>query len=182
MHRGDDIVGDGVNIAARVEPARQHLVSSELPIGVVADKSGFRDPEQMRRAFLRQLGVNPHDYRERFSSHHERGSETRMMVPSVIAYSKSWSPDNSLKSSSNTPFYAHRRKRLKAEFQLPNVSGRSRQGAPARAIQHRLQKPPVVRRRAARITRLARQERRHPLPLRVAQNQPNQCRLLSRQP
>ena len=62
---------------ARIDAARQHLVSSELPIDVVADKSGFRDPEQMRRAFLHQLGVNPHDYRARFSSHHERGSESR---------------------------------------------------------------------------------------------------------
>jgi transcriptional regulator GlxA family with amidase domain len=62
---------------ARIDAARQHLVNSELPIDVVADKSGFRDPEQMRRAFLHQLGVNPHAYRARFSSHHERGSESR---------------------------------------------------------------------------------------------------------
>ncbi|MGB8902120.1 MAG: DJ-1/PfpI family protein [Methylocella sp.] len=62
---------------ARIDAARQHLVSSELPIDVVADKSGFHDPEQLRRAFLRQLGVNPHDYRARFSSHHGRGSESR---------------------------------------------------------------------------------------------------------
>jgi transcriptional regulator GlxA family with amidase domain len=62
---------------ARIDVARQHLVNSELPIDVVADKSGFRDPEQMRRAFLRQLGVNPHDYRARFSSYHERGGKSR---------------------------------------------------------------------------------------------------------
>ena len=62
---------------AQIDAARQYLVSSELPIDVVADKSGFRDPEQMRRAFQHQLGVNPHDYRARFSSHHERGSESR---------------------------------------------------------------------------------------------------------
>jgi transcriptional regulator GlxA family with amidase domain len=62
---------------ARIDAARQHLVSSELPIDVVAEKSGFRAPEQMRRAFLNQLGVNPHDYRARFSSHHERGGESR---------------------------------------------------------------------------------------------------------
>jgi transcriptional regulator GlxA family with amidase domain len=61
----------------RIDAARQHLVNSELPIDVVADESGFRDPEQMRRAFLRQLGVNPHDYRARFSSHHVRGGESR---------------------------------------------------------------------------------------------------------
>jgi class 3 adenylate cyclase len=62
---------------ARIDAARQHLVSSELPVDVVAEKSGFRAPEQMRRAFLNQLGVNPHDYRARFSGHHERGSESR---------------------------------------------------------------------------------------------------------
>jgi transcriptional regulator GlxA family with amidase domain len=62
---------------ARIDAARQHLVSSELPIDVVAEKSGFRAPEQMRRAFLDQLGVNPHDYRARFSSHHERDDESR---------------------------------------------------------------------------------------------------------
>jgi class 3 adenylate cyclase len=62
---------------ARIDAARQHLVNSELPVDVVAEKSGFREPDQMRRAFLRQLGVNPHDYRARFSSHHERGGENR---------------------------------------------------------------------------------------------------------
>jgi transcriptional regulator GlxA family with amidase domain len=62
---------------ARIDAARQHLVNSELPNDMVADKSGFRDPEQMRRAFLQQLGVSPPDYRARFSSHHERGSESR---------------------------------------------------------------------------------------------------------
>jgi class 3 adenylate cyclase len=62
---------------ARIDAARQYLVNSELPVDVVADKSGFRDPEQMRRAFLRLLGVNPHDYRARFSGHHERGGKSR---------------------------------------------------------------------------------------------------------
>jgi transcriptional regulator GlxA family with amidase domain len=70
---------------ARIDAARQHLVSSELPIGVVADKSGFRDPEQMRRAFLRQLGVNPHDYRVRFSSHHERPVHPVFSTPCLAA-------------------------------------------------------------------------------------------------
>jgi transcriptional regulator GlxA family with amidase domain len=61
----------------RIDAARQHLVNTELPVDVVAEKSGFRNPEQMRRAFLQQLGVNPHDYRARFSSHHGRSSECR---------------------------------------------------------------------------------------------------------
>ncbi len=52
----------------RIDAACQHLLNSELSIEAAADKSGFCDPERMRRAFLRQIGVNPHDYRSRFSS------------------------------------------------------------------------------------------------------------------
>jgi transcriptional regulator GlxA family with amidase domain len=28
--------------------------------------TGFADPERMRRAFIRQLGVNPQSYRDHF--------------------------------------------------------------------------------------------------------------------
>ena len=52
---------------ARIDAARHYLGSTMLSIEVVADKSGFGDPERMRRAFIRQLGVNPQSYRERFS-------------------------------------------------------------------------------------------------------------------
>jgi transcriptional regulator GlxA family with amidase domain len=51
---------------ARIDAARHYLGSSKLSIEVVADKSGFGDQERMRRAFIRQLGVNPQSYRERF--------------------------------------------------------------------------------------------------------------------
>ena len=51
---------------ARMDAARHYLGSSMLSMEVVADKSGFGDPERMRRAFIRQLGVNPQSYRERF--------------------------------------------------------------------------------------------------------------------
>ncbi|MGZ8158289.1 MAG: GlxA family transcriptional regulator [Methylobacter sp.] len=52
---------------ARLDAARHFLGSTELSIEVVSDKSGFKDPERMRRAFIRQLGVNPQGYRNRFS-------------------------------------------------------------------------------------------------------------------
>ncbi|MFI3186989.1 MAG: GlxA family transcriptional regulator [Methylococcaceae bacterium] len=52
---------------ARIDAARHYLGSSTLSIEVVADKAGFADPERMRRAFIRQLGVNPQSYRERFA-------------------------------------------------------------------------------------------------------------------
>lgn len=51
---------------ARIDAARHYLGSTRLSIEVVADKSGFADPERMRRAFVRQLGINPQSYRERF--------------------------------------------------------------------------------------------------------------------
>lgn len=52
---------------ARLDAARHYLESSELPIETIADKSGFNDPERLRRAFVRHLGVNPQSYRNRFS-------------------------------------------------------------------------------------------------------------------
>jgi hypothetical protein len=60
---------------------------------------------------------------------------TLTIVPSMRAYSKSGSFESRLNNRSNTPFSANRRKRWKTEFHFPNISGRSRQGAPTRAIQ-----------------------------------------------
>ncbi|MGR8930537.1 MAG: GlxA family transcriptional regulator [Gammaproteobacteria bacterium] len=51
----------------RIDHARNFLETSDLSVEWIAEKTGFRDPERMRRAFLRQLGVNPQDYRLRFS-------------------------------------------------------------------------------------------------------------------
>ena len=51
---------------ARIDAARHYLGSTELTIETVADKAGFKDPERMRRAFIRQIGVNPQSYRNRF--------------------------------------------------------------------------------------------------------------------
>src|SRR5260370_37955231 len=58
---------------------------------------------------------------------------TRMMVPSIMAYSKSGSPDRIWKIWLKTPFNVHRRNRWKTEFHRPNSGGKSRQGEPARA-------------------------------------------------
>jgi transcriptional regulator GlxA family with amidase domain len=52
---------------ARVDQARHFLETTELSIETVADKTGFKDPERMRRTFIRHLGVNPQNYRQRFS-------------------------------------------------------------------------------------------------------------------
>lgn len=52
---------------ARIDAARHYLQTSKLSIEVIAEKSGFFDPERMRRSFIRQLGVNPKHYRDRFN-------------------------------------------------------------------------------------------------------------------
>jgi len=51
----------------RLEAARRALEESAVPIERVARDCGFGDEERMRRAFLRQLGVPPRQYRQRFS-------------------------------------------------------------------------------------------------------------------
>lgn len=51
---------------ARIEAARRMLEDSALPLKRVADNCGFGDMNNLRRAFLRRLGVSPSDYRRRF--------------------------------------------------------------------------------------------------------------------
>ena len=50
----------------RLDAARQIIESETLSIEAVALKSGFDDPERMRRCFIKHLGITPKDYRERF--------------------------------------------------------------------------------------------------------------------
>lgn len=50
----------------RVEAARRRLEESQAPVEGVAAEVGFGSAETMRRAFLRQVGVGPAAYRERF--------------------------------------------------------------------------------------------------------------------
>ena len=50
----------------RIDAARNLLETTTFSINTIADKSGFKNPEQMRRSFLRQLDANPNDYRNRF--------------------------------------------------------------------------------------------------------------------
>ena len=52
----------------RVEAARRHLEDSEGGVEEIAARAGFGSAETMRRAFMRQLGVAPAAYRERFIS------------------------------------------------------------------------------------------------------------------
>lgn len=52
--------------AARVDSARRMLEETANPLKRVASLCGFGDPNSLRRAFLRRLGVTPADYRRRF--------------------------------------------------------------------------------------------------------------------
>jgi transcriptional regulator GlxA family with amidase domain len=54
----------------RVEAARRLLDSDGVAVALVAQRCGFGDDERMRRAFLRQLGIAPVDYRRRFGTRH----------------------------------------------------------------------------------------------------------------
>ena len=47
----------------RIEVARQHVQSSSEAIERVAETTGFRDPERMRRAFIRAFGQPPQSLR-----------------------------------------------------------------------------------------------------------------------
>ena len=52
----------------RLEAAKQALERGDLSIKRIAATCGFGDDERLRRAFVRNLGVSPDAYRERFAS------------------------------------------------------------------------------------------------------------------
>jgi transcriptional regulator GlxA family with amidase domain len=52
----------------RLEVARQQLETTSLSLDEVADISGFRSAEILRRTFVRRLGVTPGQYRTAFRS------------------------------------------------------------------------------------------------------------------
>jgi transcriptional regulator GlxA family with amidase domain len=51
---------------ARLDAARRMLTASKLPVGIVAQRTGFGSEERMRRAFQRHLKVSPASFRARF--------------------------------------------------------------------------------------------------------------------
>lgn len=54
--------------AIRVDAACRLLEETELPLGLVAKRSGFIDDERLRRAMMRSFKVAPGEYRQRFSA------------------------------------------------------------------------------------------------------------------
>jgi transcriptional regulator GlxA family with amidase domain len=58
----------------RVEAARQQLETGHGGLAAVVERCGFGTEETMRRAFIRQLGASPGDYRDRFRRASARGA------------------------------------------------------------------------------------------------------------
>ena len=52
----------------RVEAAKRLLEDDRLLIKTIAARCGFKDYEGLRRAFLRQTGIPPIEYRRRFGT------------------------------------------------------------------------------------------------------------------
>ena len=47
----------------RVEHARNLLTTSDLAVKTLAARCGFGNPVRMKRAFQRELGIGPREYR-----------------------------------------------------------------------------------------------------------------------
>ncbi len=104
---------------------------------------------------------------------------TRTIVPSIMAYSKSGSPDNALKRLLRK--HLHRPAAKAPEDRIPPPKFRM-QIPPRRAgagnPKNRFEKAAVILAAATRIAGLAWKQRRNPVPLRIAQNS-SKSRLVS---
>jgi transcriptional regulator GlxA family with amidase domain len=56
----------------RLEAARLSLEDASLSLKQIARQTGFGDEQRLRRAFRRQFGIAPHEYRERFLGRRDR--------------------------------------------------------------------------------------------------------------
>ncbi|CAB3764537.1 transcriptional regulator [Burkholderia sp. MSh2] len=55
-------------LAARVERAKALLERADWPLERIAERSGFGSVDALQRAFAKQVGVSPRDYRARFGA------------------------------------------------------------------------------------------------------------------
>lgn len=63
--------------AMRLEAACRALEETSLPLKTIAATTGYAEEQNLRRVFLRKLGVTPSHYRSRFSTHASAGRKTR---------------------------------------------------------------------------------------------------------
>ena len=64
--------------AIRMEATCRALEETDLPLKTIAARAGYGNEQSLRRAFQRQLGVHPSQYRERFSA--RRSSTTSATI------------------------------------------------------------------------------------------------------
>jgi transcriptional regulator GlxA family with amidase domain len=55
--------------AVRIEAACRALEETDQPLKSIAEVTGYGEEQNLRRVFLRKLGVTPIQYRSRFSKH-----------------------------------------------------------------------------------------------------------------
>jgi len=76
---------------ARLERARQLIEDTALPLLSVASRAGFESDQQLRRTFVRWLGVTPADYVARFRPD-DRSALTGHSLPRLHEVSQPWLP------------------------------------------------------------------------------------------
>jgi transcriptional regulator GlxA family with amidase domain len=69
----------------RVEAARQHLESLDMPLKRIARVTGFRDEQALRRAFIQQISLTPKQYRERFGINGSAAVQDPHDGPAIVA-------------------------------------------------------------------------------------------------
>ena len=55
--------------AMRLEAACRALEETTMPLKAIAESTGYAEEQNLRRVFLRKLGITPSQYRSRFSPH-----------------------------------------------------------------------------------------------------------------
>ncbi|OJB18902.1 transcriptional regulator [Burkholderia ubonensis] len=58
-------------LAARIERAKSLLEQADWPLERIAQRAGFGSVDALQRAFAKQVGVSPGDYRARFGKRHD---------------------------------------------------------------------------------------------------------------
>ncbi|MFJ7264881.1 GlxA family transcriptional regulator [Streptomyces globosus] len=72
-------------LSARVDRARLLLETTDLPITLLADRTGFGSPATLRHHFTRHTGTSPHAYRAAFRQRTPGETGQRLRTPSDSA-------------------------------------------------------------------------------------------------
>jgi transcriptional regulator GlxA family with amidase domain len=95
--------------AMRLAAARTALEQGRKSLKQIARETGFGDEARMRRAFQREVGVNPTEYRARFAQRGPRAAEAVPRQPRVRGLACAALPPADSRVASNHPVATHRR-------------------------------------------------------------------------